>query len=253
MCREEEDFDPFLPHPPPPPPPHPLPHSRDKNGWQRYCLGASTQETQQQQPQQQQQQQANDPAMGITSTQSQQSDSVQQSGHDHQQLSQDQRMTEALDPSDGTSRAQDNTYLSASPASPWQDAMPSAQQSVLDQTGGAMLNSSTHQAPSADALPTTNEVIVAQASNSMSDPAAEAMYADPASHSDTDAQTSDSIHAEAGSGVQADTADVDADGMLADGTPDASESSGSASAEGHAPQMAVLASLDQVCMSCTAC
>lgn len=52
LCREDEDFDPFLPRPPPPPPPHPLPNSRDKNGWQRYCLGAP-------QPQQQQQQQPN--------------------------------------------------------------------------------------------------------------------------------------------------------------------------------------------------
>lgn len=41
LHREEEDIDPFLPTPPPPPPPHPLPHFRDKNGWQRYCLGAA--------------------------------------------------------------------------------------------------------------------------------------------------------------------------------------------------------------------
>ena len=40
-CREEEDVDPFLPKAPPPPPPHPLPHFRDKNGWQRYCLGSA--------------------------------------------------------------------------------------------------------------------------------------------------------------------------------------------------------------------
>lgn len=39
LHREEEDMDPFLPKPPAPPPPHPLPHFRDKNGWQRYCIG----------------------------------------------------------------------------------------------------------------------------------------------------------------------------------------------------------------------
>ncbi|KAA6423316.1 MAG: gem-associated 2 [Trebouxia sp. A1-2] len=51
LHREQEDIDPFLPRAPPPPPPHPLPHFRDKNGWQRYCLGVLPAH-QQQQPEQ---------------------------------------------------------------------------------------------------------------------------------------------------------------------------------------------------------
>ena len=39
LCREDEDFDPFLPQPPPPPPPHLLPHHMDENAWKWYCLG----------------------------------------------------------------------------------------------------------------------------------------------------------------------------------------------------------------------
>ena len=204
-----------------------------------------------QQPQQQQQ--AGDEGTAGAFTQSQQTGSMQQSSHNHQHLLQDQHMTEALELPDGNSSTPNSTHFSSSLTSPSQGALPVAEQSGAAQAREALLDSSIHPASSAGTTPPNDAAIVAQASHDRSDAAGEAMYADPASHSGMDAQPSQGMHAEAGPTEEADTADADADDMVADGMPDALESLAVASTEGHAPQMAVLASLDQVCSLCTAC
>lgn len=175
--REEEDFDPFLPRPPPPPPPHPLPHSRDKNGWQRYCLGVP-------QPQQQQQRQ--------------------------------QLKTGA----DADAPAQ----------SPDQDG-------PVHITAEGGTSAATHQTPSAP-----DEAMLAEPLLGMNggapDTEASSMSADAA----------ENMPAEAMPGLEGGAADVEASSMSVEPEIELATlgDAEAASAGGHPPQMAVLASLDQV-------
>ncbi|KAL3156933.1 hypothetical protein ABBQ38_001195 [Trebouxia sp. C0009 RCD-2024] len=179
--REEEDFDPFLPRPPPPPPPHPLPHSRDKNGWQRYCLGAP-------QPQQQQQQQQQQP----------------------------------------------NTVADADAPALSLDQDGSA--SDVHTTAEGSTHAATHQTPN------TAEAMLAEPLLGMNGhtPETEA--------SSISADAAESMPAESMPGLEGVTEDVETSSMSAEPEvePGTLGDTEAASAGGHPPQMAVLASLDQV-------
>ncbi len=215
-CREEEDVDPFLPRPPPPPPPHPLPHSRDKNGWQRYCLGAPP-------PQQAQ----HSPVQQLYATPSNNLPSALNAIHP------EAASASSSGTKDPTKAADPSTHTTA-------DMLDGAEarQETADSMTEAAANSQ------AETTPQLTDGVPREASSAMvheaQAPTGSMLAAAPVSASD----------------AQATSVMMEDNTEATEGMRDASGSTSDAEATpsvGHPPQMAVLASLDQVGSAITTC
>ena len=260
--EELEDVDPFLPKPPPPPPPHPLPQSRDKTGWQRYCLGFSGSQHQEQQQQQQQKEHKADTLLVLCTSQhsalgTQGSDGPQLSS-DQQQPNQDDDMMQAPEPAESSPSKPNSALESAAadlalPSYMTQlqaDDVDSAQADLADAGGTDKDEAASHM--SADTEPS----MYAAASDTVPDAADQTML-EPSTivvdGGSLEGRLADSMSSGNGHAQHVDAADSSSEAQL-----EGSSGSKGGHAAGHLPQLAVLASLDQVYFSnptscCLAC